>query len=44
MLKYLEPLDWLPTAEDLPESDDKPVDSELQRDRKSTRLNSSHVD
>ena len=31
MLKYLEPLDWLPTAEDLPESDDKPVDSELQR-------------
>ncbi|MCY7408356.1 MAG: Uma2 family endonuclease [Alkalinema sp. CAN_BIN05] len=31
MLKYLEPLDWLPTAEDLPESDEKPVDSELQR-------------
>ena len=31
MLKYLEPLDWLPTAEDLPESDGKPVDSELQR-------------
>jgi Uma2 family endonuclease len=31
MLKYLEPLDWLPTAEDLPASDGKPVDSELQR-------------
>lgn len=30
MLKYLEPLDWLPTAEDLPDSDDTPVDNELQ--------------
>lgn len=30
MLKYLEPLDWLPTSEELPESDEKPVDSELQ--------------
>jgi Uma2 family endonuclease len=30
MLKYLEPLHWLPSAEDLPDSDDKPVDSELQ--------------
>ncbi len=30
MLKYLEPLDWLPTAEDLPCSDETPVDSELQ--------------
>jgi Uma2 family endonuclease len=30
MLKYLEPLDWLPTAEDLPDCDSTPVDSELQ--------------
>jgi Uma2 family endonuclease/uncharacterized coiled-coil protein SlyX len=30
MLKYLEPLDWLPTAEDLPDSDETPVDNELQ--------------
>jgi Uma2 family endonuclease len=30
MLKYLEPLDWLPTAEDLPCSDETPVDSEIQ--------------
>ncbi len=30
MLKYLDPLDWLPTAEDLPDCDDTPVDSELQ--------------
>jgi Uma2 family endonuclease len=30
MLKYVEPLDWLPTAEDLPDSDDTPVDNELQ--------------
>lgn len=30
MLKYLEPLDWLPTAEELPECDGQPVDSELQ--------------
>jgi Uma2 family endonuclease len=30
MLTFLEPLDWLPTAEDLPCSDDAPVDSELQ--------------
>ena len=30
MLKYLEPLDWLPTADDLPESDETPVDSEIQ--------------
>jgi Uma2 family endonuclease len=30
MLKYLEPLDWLPTAEDLPDCDCTPVDSELQ--------------
>jgi Uma2 family endonuclease len=30
MLKYLEPLDWLPTAEDLPDCDNTPVDSELQ--------------
>jgi Uma2 family endonuclease len=30
MLKYLTPLDWLPTAEDLLDSDEKPVDSELQ--------------
>lgn len=30
MLKYLEPLDWLPTAGDLPESDENPVDSEIQ--------------
>ena len=30
MLKYLEPLDWLPTADELPESDETPVDSEIQ--------------
>jgi Uma2 family endonuclease len=30
MLKYLEPLDWLPTAEDLLDSDETPVDNELQ--------------
>ncbi len=30
MLKYVEPLDWLPTAEELPDSDDTPVDNELQ--------------
>jgi Uma2 family endonuclease len=30
MLKYVEPLDWLPTAEELPDSDDRPVDNELQ--------------
>lgn len=30
MLKYLEPLDWLPTADELPDSDDTPVDNELQ--------------
>lgn len=30
MLKYLEPLDWLPTAEELPDSDERPVDNELQ--------------
>jgi Uma2 family endonuclease len=30
MLTYPEPLDWLPTAEDLPDSDDTPVDNELQ--------------
>jgi Uma2 family endonuclease len=30
MLKYIEPLDWLPTAEDLPDSDEMPVDNELQ--------------
>ena len=30
MLKYLTPLDWLPTAEDLPDCDSTPVDSELQ--------------
>jgi Uma2 family endonuclease len=29
-LKYVEPLDWLPTAEELPDSDDTPVDNELQ--------------
>ena len=31
MLKYLEPLDWLPTADDLPESDETSVDSEYSR-------------
>jgi Uma2 family endonuclease len=30
MLKYVEPLDWLPTAEDLLDSDETPVDNELQ--------------
>jgi Uma2 family endonuclease len=30
MLKYVEPLHWLPTAEELPDSDDAPVDNELQ--------------
>lgn len=30
MLKYVEPLDWLPTADELPDSDDTPVDNELQ--------------
>jgi Uma2 family endonuclease len=30
MLKYVEPLDWLPTADQLPDSDDTPVDNELQ--------------
>lgn len=30
MLKYVEPLHWLPTAEELPDSDDTPVDNELQ--------------
>lgn len=30
MLKYVEPLDWLPTAEYLPDSDERPVDNELQ--------------
>jgi Uma2 family endonuclease len=30
MLKYVEPLDWLPTADELPDSDDRPVDNELQ--------------
>lgn len=30
MLKYVEPLDWLPTAAELPDSDDTPVDNELQ--------------
>jgi Uma2 family endonuclease len=30
MLKYVEPLDWLPTADELPDSDETPVDNELQ--------------
>jgi Uma2 family endonuclease len=30
MLKYVEPLDWLPTAEELLDSDETPVDNELQ--------------
>ncbi|NJN49184.1 MAG: Uma2 family endonuclease [Alkalinema sp. RL_2_19] len=30
MLKYLEPIDGFPTAEDLPDCDSTPVDSELQ--------------
>jgi hypothetical protein len=28
MLTYPEPLDWLPMAEDLPDSDDTPVDND----------------